>query len=128
MTTHKFTTTYCPSSRIWIFDYDDYDLVDEGLMNGTEEALSIWYEELTGIDPVSEGRGEMELTVTDVAPEDSEKYQTSLRFIADDAEWPEASRYLDEVTLIECWLCPVCQLLFGEKPQKLWVHFQPKNF
>lgn len=105
--------------QYWIFHMPPF-IWNEGLLGGTELALNFWYQKLSG-QPAKQG-SKMKLKLTSFEPK---QWDAKAYYIQDDPIWMEASEYWEPESKHQLWLCPMLQILFGSKPEWLWIGFQP---
>lgn len=106
-------------SGTWAFHLPQYLIFNEGLANGTEQALNYWFEHLYGLD--AKPGDKLQLTLSSLP---LKEYTTKALYIQDDPTWLAASEYYDTEAGMPLWLCPMLQLMFGEKPEKMWLQLK----
>ena len=112
-------TAFKCESGIWAFHLPQYLIFNEALANGTEKALDFWFEHLHGLD--AQPGDKLKLTLSS---QQLDEYTTKALYIQDDPTWLEASEYYDTEAEMALWLCPMLQLMFGEKPEKMWMQLK----
>lgn len=82
-------------------------------MNGTEEVIDFYFQNLTGKPPVPGDR--MKFTL------DTEYFPEATTFLSLQETDENGSVYMDERTEMQVWLCPWLQGYFGEVPQTIYI-------
>ena len=118
--TWTLTVFKCDDGK-WMFHYPPF-IWNEGLVNGTEKVLDHWYKQMHQKD--STPGDKMKMTVS---TEEMTEYTTTVLYIQDDPMWMDSTEYMDTKTDLTVWLCPVLQVMFGYKPDKMWVMFEPTD-
>lgn len=122
--TWQLELMYNDKQKVWYFNLPQYLTFNEWLCNGTEVVVSYYYEKLTGKFPDKNSKMKML-----VSSKQLEKFTTKVSYLYDDPYSTESSVYLDSQSFpdleADVWLCPYLQLLFGEKPETLWLLFTP---
>lgn len=123
---------YKNTDGTWGFDIPYLLTFNEKFINGTEQDLDQWYENLSGIKP--DINSKLYLTVSSKEIQD---YTTTCSYIGDDEfelNWDPTkqsidlpSYYLDNKTGYTIWLCQYLQFLFKGKPEKLYLKLGIKN-
>lgn len=104
--------------EVWVFSIPW--IKDEALTGGTEKVIDTYYKQLVGNTP-KEG-DKIQMTVS---TNPSEGYTTKLTNPEPNSDgYSFGTLYTDVTTKMECWLCPVLQVMFGEPvPTKIYVTF-----
>lgn len=115
-------TLHCKKHEfdVWTFSLPQFLTYEESLCNGTELVMDKWFEELTGEEPKVGSK----MSVT-VSSKPLENYTTLIEFKEVDVHWTDSSLYRDTKLNMSIWLCPYLQVLFKERPEKMWVVFKP---
>lgn len=115
-------TLHCKKHEfdVWTFSLPQFLTYEESLCNGTELVMDKWFEELTGEEPKVGSK----MSVT-VSSKPLENYTTLIEFKEVDVHWMDSSLYRDTKLNMSIWLCPYLQVLFKERPKKMWVVFKP---
>ena len=103
----------------WAFDMEEYGVIGEALISGTEVALDYWYRKLSGSLP-SKG-SKMSLNVFTGG---EGKYDTKLVWLQE-CEHGMGNDYLDVYSRLDCWLCPFLQALFKSVPEVIYLDINP---
>mgnify|MGYP003669586063 CR=1 FL=1 len=103
---------------VWVFTIPW--IKDEALCGGTEKVIDTYYKKLVGNKP--EEGDKIQMTVSTTSSDD---YTTKLIDPVPNSDgFTSGTVYTDATTQMECWLCPVLQVMFGEHvPTKLFVTF-----
>jgi hypothetical protein len=122
--TWQIDLQYNEKQKVWYFNLPQYLTFNEWLCNGTEVVVSYYYKKLTGKFPDKNSKMSMV-----VSSKQLQEFTTKVTFLYDDPYNTDSSVYLDSQSYpdltTDVWLCPYLQLLFGEKPEKLWLKFNP---
>ena len=103
---------------VWLFSIAL--IKDEALCGGTEKVIDFYYKKLMGED--AEAGSKIKMIVSSV---DSGSYTTKLTDPTPSSDGlMNGTVYTDSNSKMECWLCPVLQVMFGEQvPIKLFITF-----
>jgi hypothetical protein len=104
---------YKTAQGIWEFDHDHNNTVGEGLLNGTEDVIDVYYQNLTGKAPIP--GNQMQFTL------DTEPFSEATTFLTLQRTDQNGSVYTDRQTEMEVWLCPWLQGYFGEVPHTIYI-------
>lgn len=110
---------YKTESKVWAFDHEHDNTIEEPLCNGTELILDEYFR----IDMNRDAKpGDQIEIIANV--EDFENSTTVLQL---ESTSDEGSDYLDMVLFEKVWLCPWLQSYFGYAPSELYVQLNPVN-
>ena len=107
------------NNKVWVFSIPL--IKDEALTGGTEKVIDVYYKQLVGNTPKEGDKIQMTVSTTS-----SVGYTTKLTNpVPDNAGYGFGTMYTDVTTNMDCWLCPVLQVMFGEPvPSQMYVTFK----
>jgi len=106
-------------SGVWSFNIFPV-IFNEPLVGGTEKTVDYFYKQLTGKKPDSGDRAKLTVSTRKLQG----TYTTTLKHHHRDS-YGGGNTYIDQITGMSCWLCPVSQLLFGKVPATIYVTVKP---
>ena len=104
------------ASGVWTFSLPQFLIVRESLSGGSDVALDEHYRRIHGVDPKT---GDRMTLVVSTSP--LENTTTEVVWMYEDPLWTDANWYRDTVAQVDCWLCPVNQVLLGGVPETIYL-------
>jgi hypothetical protein len=119
----KWDLLMWPYENNWGFNLYKYLIINEQFLKGTEKCIDKWYMEKTGKDY----KTHKSYLWGHFSKEKTDQWDTTWEFIKDDPEDPLGGFYKDTTTGQTLWLCPLWTMMWGEKPDTLYITWKPDD-